>query len=428
MFTDPGTDTTLTRSRSSIPEPTNAIVTRWRRDPFAIGSYSYLSTSNTEGDRELVAAPIGSRLFFAGEATSTTNPATVHGALMSGRDAAAQVIAIADEQTSVAVIGAGAAGLAAAADLIEAGNSVVVYEARSRIGGRVNTDTSLGVPVDLGASWIHGIRGNPLTAIADELDYTRVPTDYESMVVYDTNGTRVPDSIWNEPVRTVNGAARRGITIADAIENATEEMNQQQLERFDFVVVSTFEHEYAADAIHLSSAAPHEGDYFRGGDVTMPDGYVGLFTVLADGLDIRLGTAVDAIATNDAGVTLRTARGDWTYDRCIVTLPLGVLKAGAVEFEPPLPRSKQRAIDRFGMGLLDKVILEFPEVFWNDRYQWFGYVGKERGAWAQWFDLTATSGRPMLVCFHAGTAADELAALTDDEVVAQAMSTLRSVF
>ena len=102
-----------------------------------------------------------------------------------------------------------------------------------------------------------------------------------------------------------------------------------------------------------------------------------------------------------------------------MTLPLGVLKAGAVKFEPPLPRSKQGAIDRFGMGLLDKAILEFPEIFWSDRHQWFGYVGEKRGAWAQWFDLTPTSGRPMLVCFHAGTAADELAALTDDEVVAK---------
>jgi monoamine oxidase len=347
---------------------------------------------------------------------------------MSGREAAAQVTAIAAERASVAVIGAGAAGLGAARDLVDAGHEVVIYEARDRIGGRVSTDTSLGVPVDLGASWIHGTRGNPLTAIADELNYTRVPTDYESMIVYDKNGSRVPDSIWSEPVRAVDGAARRGITIAEAIESATAEMTRQQLERFDFVVVSTFEHEYAADAVDLSADAPHEGDYFGGGDVTMPGGYIGLLTVLADGLDIRLGTAVDTVATTDTGVTLHTAQGSWTHDRCIVTLPLGVLKAGAVEFEPPLPRSKQGAIDRFGMGLLDKVILEFPEVFWNDRYQWFGYVGEDRGGWAQWFDLTPTSGRPMLVCFHAGTAADELAALTDDEVVTQAMSVLRSVF
>jgi polyamine oxidase len=393
-----------------------------------MGSYSYLSTSNIEGDRELLSAPMGNRIFFAGEATSASNPATVHGALMSGRDAAEQVIAIRDERASVAVIGAGAAGVAAAADLVKAGSNVVLYEARNRIGGRVDTDTSLGVPVDLGASWIHGIRGNPLTVIANELDYARMPTDYESVVVYDKNGSRVPDTIWNEPVRVVNGAARLGITIDEAIENATEDMTQQELERFDFVVVSTFEHEYAADAVQLSSEAPHEGDYFRGGDVTMPDGYVGLLTAMADGLDIRLNTPVDAVAVTDTGVTLRSAQGTWTHDYCIVTLPLGVLKSGAVRLDPPLPRSKQNAIDRFGMGLLDKVVLEFPEVFWNDHYQWFGHVGENRGAWAQWFDLTPTSGRPMLVCFHAGTAASKLAALTDDEAVAEAMSILRSVF
>ena len=79
---------------------------------------------------------MGNRIFFAGEATSASNPATVHGALMSGRDAAEQVIAIRDEPASVAVIGAGAAGVAAAADLVKAGSNVVLYEARNRIGGR----------------------------------------------------------------------------------------------------------------------------------------------------------------------------------------------------------------------------------------------------------------------------------------------------
>ena len=373
-------------------------------------------------------APIDDRLFFAGEATSSSNPATVHGALMSGRDAARQVVQVASPGATVGIVGAGAAGLAAARDLVDAGHDAVIYEARSRIGGRVNTDTSLGVPVDVGASWIHGVRDNPLTAIADELDYSRVPTDYESMIVYDKTGARVPDSIWNEPVRVVNNAARRGITISEAIDDATADKNKQQIERFDFAIVSTFEHEYAADAVELAADAPHEGDYFGGGDVTMPDGYVGLLETLTDNLDIRLNTAVEAVAMTSQGVSLDTPEGTHTYDHCVVTLPLGVLKAGAVRFDPPLPSDKQGAVDRFGMGLLDKVVLEFPDVFWDDSYDWFGYLGENRGAWAQWFDLTDTAGRPMLVCFHAGSAAEDLDGKTDDEVVDEAMTVLRSVF
>gem|GEM_PF-724742 len=334
----------------SVPNPTGMIATRWGGDPFSLGSYSYLSVGNLEGDRGRLAASVGDRLFFAGEATSESNPATVQGALMSGRDAALEIADVAPTGASVAVIGAGAAGIGAARDLIDAGFAVVVYESRDRIGGRVNTDTSLGTPVDLGASWIDGVVGNPLSAIADEVNARKITTDYDSIVVYDRNGARVPDSIWSQPARVVNTAARRGLTLEEAIADATGDKNAQQRSRFDFVVVSSFEHEYAADVADLSALAPHEGDYFGGGDVTLPDGYLGLLETLTDGIDIRLGHAVNGVATDSGGVTLDVMGDQKTHDLCLVTLPLGVLKSGAVQFDPPLPADKEGAIGRFGMG------------------------------------------------------------------------------
>lgn len=68
---------------------------------------------------------------------------------------------------TVVVIGAGMAGLAAAVSLRKHGFSVVVLEARNRIGGRMRTERSLGCAVDLGASWVHGINGNPLVELAN---------------------------------------------------------------------------------------------------------------------------------------------------------------------------------------------------------------------------------------------------------------------
>lgn len=280
---------TTSGRNARVPNPSGALVTRWRRDPYAMGSYSFLSVDNVEGDRELLGAPVGDRLFFAGEATSRSNPATVHGALMSGREAAAQVSEVAEPGASLAVIGAGAAGLGAARDLSDNGFQVVVYEARDRIGGRVDTNTSLGVPIDLGASWIHGIRGNPLTDIAESLGAPMIETDYESMVVYDRTGAKVSDAIWAEPIRVVNRAARQGLTIEEAVDEVVEGKNEQQIERFNFAVVAAFEHEYAADVTSLSAFAPHEGDYFGGGDVTLPDGYLGLLESLTDDIDIQLG-------------------------------------------------------------------------------------------------------------------------------------------
>jgi len=76
---------------ATIPQPIETIVTRWKRDPFARGSYSYVGPQTQSGDYDVMARPVGP-LLFAGEATCGTHPATVHGAYLSGLRAAADVI------------------------------------------------------------------------------------------------------------------------------------------------------------------------------------------------------------------------------------------------------------------------------------------------------------------------------------------------
>lgn len=75
-----------------IPEPEATLMTRWSSDPLAGGSYSFLATGATPADYDVLAAPVANRLFFAGEATSRDYAATVHGALISGRDAAELIL------------------------------------------------------------------------------------------------------------------------------------------------------------------------------------------------------------------------------------------------------------------------------------------------------------------------------------------------
>ena len=93
----------------------------------------------------------------------------------------------------IIVIGAGIAGLSAAHRLTAEGFRVTVLEGRDRIGGRVWTDTSLGTPVDLGASWIHGIRRNPLTALANQAGISTVATDFDALALYDIDGSVLND-------------------------------------------------------------------------------------------------------------------------------------------------------------------------------------------------------------------------------------------
>jgi hypothetical protein len=92
----------------------------------------------------------------------------------------------------IIVIGAGVSGLTAAKELQQEGYDVLVLEARNRIGGRVWTDRSIdSLPLDLGASWIHGITNNPLTALADDLELPRVATNYANGVIYRSNGLQL---------------------------------------------------------------------------------------------------------------------------------------------------------------------------------------------------------------------------------------------
>src|SRR5688500_16169085 len=107
-----------------VPDPDGFVVTRWRADPFARGSYSYLAVGSSPADRRALATPVGDRLFFAGEATSVDQPATVPGAYVSGQAAAAAIAERADDGAGVLVIGAGVAGLTAARDHVDRGFSV----------------------------------------------------------------------------------------------------------------------------------------------------------------------------------------------------------------------------------------------------------------------------------------------------------------
>src|SRR4051812_16999121 len=145
-----------------------------------------------------------------------------------------------DGNRRVIVIGAGASGLAAAGALRARGFEVTVIEARDRIGGRVWTNGDLGLPVDLGASWINGVNGNPVTKMAADHHIVTLPTDYVHVNLHDANGSLIPQSDLDEmrdeyeslADRAEKLAARRGMmTIEQALELALEgeELTQEEI-------------------------------------------------------------------------------------------------------------------------------------------------------------------------------------------------------
>jgi monoamine oxidase len=104
----------------------------------------------------------------------------------------------------VAIIGAGAAGLAAGLSLQSAGRSFIVLEARDRIGGRAFTDaTTLGLPFDCGAHWLHAASQNPFTTIADRLGFAYNDKISWADVVRMGNGGPLPDAMQAEAVEYI---------------------------------------------------------------------------------------------------------------------------------------------------------------------------------------------------------------------------------
>ena len=159
-------------------------------------------------------------------------------------------------------------------------------------------------------------------------------------------------------------------------------------------------------------------------------GYQRLVATLADGLSITTGSDVTGIDGSDDGVTVTTADGSTHHaTHVLVTVPLGVLKAGSIRFDPPLTGTKQEAIDELGWGAFEKVALAFDEPLWADGGPHHLVVADavERG-WATIVDHSTWYGQPVVVG-HAGGAhaRSALADLSDAERVASLVGVLEPI-
>ncbi len=432
-----------------VPEPIAMIRTSWSIDPFALGSYSYMAVGATPEMRAVLAAPVGAnsvvtdsvvtesvvteRVFFAGEATASDNPSTVHGAQESGRRVAAEVLAQADGGERVIVIGAGAAGIAAARLLADEGFDIVVVEARDRIGGRVHSvDVAGDLPLELGASWVHDLEASDLADQLAGLGVAVAAFDYYRQTVLGSDGQRIDDidNFTNPAIEAIAAAIEWAeeqevdLSLADAIDRsgAAQSVDPEALDHIDATEIAA---EFGAAAAELSTWwGQEEGS--DGDDLIVLGGYDAIIRDMADGLNIEMQRPVRRIEWDSEGVLVVDESGNEILaDRVIVTVPLGVLKSGSIEFVPPLPEEKLDVIDRIGFGLLDKVWFVFEEAFWSEDSLVWTIVTEEATPYREWFNLLPLIGRPVLLSLVGGPVAREWAQRSDADVKAAAISQLQ---
>ena len=337
----------------------------------------------------------------------------------------------------VVVVGAGIAGLAAARTLADAGFSVTVLEAGNRIGGRLHTDRSLGAPLDLGASWIHGTRSNPIAALAQRFAQPMFEWDYDNEEVFDLtgNGGRAVERFETfanalEDFLDDTETSLNRISAANAIEKIRRQRALSTLTdaELGFMAHILLEQEFAAPASDLSLAAVEEGGAFDGPDAVLPQGYDKIAFGVADGLTIQTETVVNQIDHSQRGVSVRTENGVLEADFAICAVSLGVLKAGDIVFSPGLPDNKRNAVSSLRMGLLDKIYLSFPETFWDETVHNFGRISGKPDTFAFWPNLSPVTGKPILCALNVGEFAQELEKLSEENRRQVAFEALQTMF
>ena len=338
------------------------------------------------------------------------------------------------------VIGAGLAGLAAARELQRHGHQVLVLEARDRLGGRVWTSNKWpDMPLDFGATWIHGVEDNPITALADELKASRMITSYERVVTYNTSGRPLTqaDEAQMESIRKQVFATLRkaqdldeDTSVRQALARLEQELKStpQAIRFLNFCLSGTIEHEYSGSASHLSAHWYDSEKGFDGDDVLFAQGFGVITDFLARGLDVQFSQVVKEIDWRQAGVRVVTQTAEWVADNVVVTLPLGVLQGNAVHFTPALPSEKRNAIAKLGMGVLNKCYLRFPQAFWPDDVDWLEYVSARHGEWNEWVSFQRVAQVPILLGFNAADRGREIEAFPDRQIVESAMQTLKTIF
>lgn len=378
------------------------------------------------------------------ESTNSEQRQTIQSAICAARNKG--------YRPSVIVIGAGVSGLSAAQALQNWSCKVTVLESRERLGGRVYTDYENGFPVDMGASWLHGVsKKNPLASLIGQLGLRLYRTsgdnsvlydhDLESYALFDMDGHQVPLEMVTEvgekfealleEAKKIRYVYEDDMSVSKAFSLVLEKQPDLRLEGLAHKVLQWYicrmEGWFAADADKISLRCCDEEELLEGGHGLMINGYSPVISALAKGLDIRLNHRVKRIVRKFGSVKVFTEDGKvFKGDAAVITLPLGVLKANLVKFEPRLPEWKEAAISDLATGNENKIALFFDSVCWPN-VEFLGVVAPTSYGCSYFLNLHKATGHPVLVYMPAGSLADDIEKLSDEAAAHFAVQQLKRI-
>ena len=260
----------------------------------------------------------------------------------------------------VVIVGAGAAGIAAARRFAAAKKRFALVEASYRVGGRCITDTAtFGAPFDRGAHWIHMPDINPVSQVATKagIDVYAAPPGQKVRI-----GRRYAREAEMEDYlsalvrakRAIDDASRKGDgSCAQALPKDLGDW--QRTIEFNLGPWSCAKELSEVSALDFAKSAERDIDAF------CRIGYGGMLARLADGIEAQLSAPVTRIGWGGkSGVEVETARGKFTARAVIVTASTGILSAGKIKFTPELPRRQLDAAAKLSLGSYDHIVLEMP--------------------------------------------------------------------
>ncbi len=333
---------------------------------------------------------------------------------------------------TVIVVGAGISGLAAAKKLKENGFNVIVLESQEKVGGRLRTNRSLGIGFDEGASWIHGIDGNPITNLAQQAGMETFYTNDESIKSYDLGGILRNDATYQSAedelyqiLKTLKNSGNPSQSFETVFKNLYPQKYSDRLWKFLLSTYVTFD---CGDLDQLSSTLYDEGEEFSGIEKIAVNGYDTIANFLAKELNIKLNQRVTKIDYSSSKIKVTHSGTISEADYVVVTVPLGVLKANKIEFSPALPSAKQTAINKIGMNCVNKFLLTWDSAFWDD-VQYISYTPEIRDKFNYFVNVKKFHPTVnALMTFAYANYGRQTETMSDSEIISEIMAHLKDIY